>query len=119
MPERIGWGVLGHSTIARVCMIPAIAASDNGRLRALGTRSGEGSPPATAATQAPSSARHPFERVYGRYEEVLEDPDVDAVYVSLPNHLHHPWTLRALAAGNVGQRWHRGIAVGDGERAPR
>ena len=100
MPERIGWGVLGHSTIARVCMIPAIAASDNGRLRALGTRSGGGSPPATAAPQVPAPpAHHRFERVYGRYEEVLEDPEVDAVYVSLPNHLHHPWTLRALAAG--------------------
>lgn len=100
MPERIGWGVLGHSTISRVCMIPAIAASDNGRLRALGTRSGGGPSPATAAPQVPSPpARHQFERVYGRYEEVLEDPEVDAVYVSLPNHLHHPWTLRALAAG--------------------
>ena len=100
MPERIGWGVLGHSTIARVCMIPAIAASDNGRLRALGTRSGAGSPPATAAPRAPTPPAQPqFERVYGRYEDVLEDPEVDAVYVSLPNHLHHPWTLRALAAG--------------------
>jgi len=100
MPERIGWGVLGNSTIARVCMIPAMSASDNGRLRALGTRSGGGSPPVTAAPQAPTPpARHQFERVYGRYEEVLEDPEVDAVYVSLPNHLHHPWTLRALAAG--------------------
>jgi D-xylose 1-dehydrogenase (NADP+, D-xylono-1,5-lactone-forming) len=100
MPERIGWGVLGHSTIARVCMIPAISASDNGRLRALGTRSGGGAPPAMAAAlaQAPSASPQ-FERVYGHYEEVLEDPQVDAVYVSLPNHLHHPWTLRALAAG--------------------
>lgn len=100
MTERIRWGVLGNSTIARVCMIPAISASDNGRLRALGTRSGGGSPPATAAAQAQTPpARHRFERVYDRYEEVLEDPEVDAVYISLPNHLHHPWTLRALAAG--------------------
>ena len=99
MPERIRWGVLGNSTIARVCMIPAIAASDNGRLRALGTRSGGGSPPATAQPRPPTPPAQRFERVYGRYEEVLEDPEVDAVYVSLPNHLHHPWTLRALAAG--------------------
>jgi xylose dehydrogenase (NAD/NADP) len=100
MPERIGWGVLGHSTIARVCMIPAISASDNGRLRALGTRSGGGAPPAMAAALALAPSASPqFERVSGHYEEVLEDPQVDAVYVSLPNHLHHPWTLRALAAG--------------------
>ena len=59
MPDRIGWGVLGHSTIARVCMIPAIAASDNGRLRALGTRSGAGSPPASIAAQASVAAQAP------------------------------------------------------------
>ncbi len=100
MPERIGWGVLGNSTIARVCVIPAMSASDNGRLRALGTRSGGGIRPATDAAQAQTPpVGHGFERVYGRYEEVLEDPEVDAVYISLPNHLHHPWTLRALAAG--------------------
>ncbi len=42
---------------------------------------------------------HGIERAHGSYEALLEDPAVDAIYVSLPNSLHHPWTLRALAAG--------------------
>jgi predicted dehydrogenase len=38
-------------------------------------------------------------RGHGSYDALLADAEVDAVYISLPNHLHHPWTLRALAAG--------------------
>jgi predicted dehydrogenase len=43
--------------------------------------------------------RHGLERAYGSYEELLADPDIDAVYNPLPNSLHGPWTLRAIAAG--------------------
>jgi D-xylose 1-dehydrogenase (NADP+, D-xylono-1,5-lactone-forming) len=42
---------------------------------------------------------HAIPRPYGSYEELLDDSEVDAVYIPLPNSLHHPWTLRALAAG--------------------
>ena len=42
---------------------------------------------------------HGIARAYGSYEALLEDPDLEAVYVPLPNSLHIPWTLRALAAG--------------------
>ena len=45
------------------------------------------------------ASEHGLERSHGSYEALLEDADVDAVYISLPNRLHHEWTLKALAAG--------------------
>lgn len=91
MTERIGWGVLGGAMIARMCVIPAISNSANGRLHVLGTR--------TPGRIDPALERAGFERICAGYEAVLADPEVDAVYIPLPNHLHHPWTLKALAAG--------------------
>ena len=45
------------------------------------------------------AAEHGLERSHGSYEALLEDAEVDGVYISLPNGLHHEWTLQALAAG--------------------
>jgi predicted dehydrogenase len=52
-----------------------------------------------AATAQAYASEHGLERAHGSYEGLLEDADVDAVYISLPNSLHHEWTMRALAAG--------------------
>lgn len=89
--ERIRWGVLGNATIARKCVIPAIQKSRNGLVHALATRS-----PATAGEVI---GRHAIRRVYDSYDALMDDPAIDAVYIPLPNHLHHPWTLKALSAG--------------------
>jgi predicted dehydrogenase len=89
--KTVRWGVLGNATIARKCVIPAMRKSENGRVRALATRH-----PEKAAKLAEENH---IERLYDRYEAVLADEEVDAVYIPLPNHLHHGWTLKALQAG--------------------
>jgi len=91
MADRIKWGVLGNALIARKCVIPAIQKSRNGRIQALATRS-----PATAAELA---EKNRIGQVYDSYDALIADPAIDAVYIPLPNHLHHPWTLKALSAG--------------------
>ncbi len=91
MTERVKWGVLGNATIARVCVIPALQRSRNGRVHALATRCPQQAMPVVSENR--------IEHVYDSYEALLEDPEIEVVYVPLPNHLHHPWTLKALQAG--------------------
>ena len=91
MAEAAKWGVMGNATIARKCVIPAICKSGNGKLVALATRS-----PAQAEQVV---ADNRIEHVYDSYEALLVDPQIDLVYIPLPNHLHHPWTIKALKAG--------------------
>jgi len=91
MAEAIKWGVMGNATIARVCVIPAIQKSCNGRVHALATRS-----PARAQEVADDNQ---IDQIYNRYDALLVDPAIDVIYIALPNHLHHPWALKALKAG--------------------
>jgi len=91
MADAIQWGVMGNATIARACVIPAIQKSRNGRVHALATRS-----PARAQEVA---ADNQIDQIYNRYDALLVDPAIDVIYIALPNHLHHPWTLKALRAG--------------------
>ncbi|MBI4763504.1 MAG: Gfo/Idh/MocA family oxidoreductase [Deltaproteobacteria bacterium] len=91
MDKKIKWGVLGNAHIARVCVIPAIQKSSNGSVYALATRSPE--------TGVQVAAEHNIPRIYGTYDDLLADPEIQVIYNPLPNHLHHYWTLRALEAG--------------------
>ena len=91
MGKKIKWGVLGNANIARVCVIPAIQKSSNGQVDALATRSPE------RARQLATD--HHIPRVYGTYDALVADPEIQVIYIPLPNHLHCYWTLRALAAG--------------------
>jgi xylose dehydrogenase (NAD/NADP) len=91
MAEAVKWGVMGNANIARVCVIPAIQKSCNGNVHALATRS-----PARAQEVA---ADHQIGQVYGSYDALLADPAIDVIYIALPNHLHCPWTVKALKAG--------------------
>jgi xylose dehydrogenase (NAD/NADP) len=83
--------VLGAADIAERAVLPAIAASSNGRLVAIASRD------SSRAQQL--AAKHSFERVSAGYEALLDDADVDVVYIPLVNNLHKQWTLRAIAAG--------------------
>ena len=91
MTEQVKWGVLGNAEIARVCVIPAIQKSRNGVVHGFATRS----PNNARQTVTDNNIHH----VYDTYDDLLADQDIDAVYIPLPNHLHHPWTLKALQAG--------------------
>ena len=83
----VRWGFLGAGMIATNALAPAVHAAEGAVLQAAGARD-----VARAEALGPVSA-------YGSYEQVLADPDVDAVYVALSNEAHLPWTLRALEAG--------------------
>ncbi len=87
----IRWGILGAANFARQHMAPAIHAAEGAVLSALAT-----SDPAKAAAFA---AFAPGLRVHDSYDALLADPDIDAVYIPLPNHLHVEWTIRAVEAG--------------------
>ena len=90
MDRRLRWGVLGAapSRSRRSCPACSGAAPAVVALASRDRAKGE------AAARALGIAR-----VHGSYEELLADPDVDAVYNPLPNHLHVPWSIRALEAG--------------------
>jgi predicted dehydrogenase len=89
--RQIRWGVLGYARIAREAVIPAIQRADHSRFHALASRD--------AAKRADAQTRFGVARIYPGYEDLLRDPEVDAVYLPLPNALHHEWTIRAAEHG--------------------
>ncbi|WP_414661128.1 Gfo/Idh/MocA family protein [Horticoccus sp. 23ND18S-11] len=89
--RKINWGVLSTAKIGVNKVIPALQASQFGTVAAIASRD---LPQAQAAAQ-----RLAIPRAHGSYEALLADPGVDAVYIPLPNHLHVPWSIRALEAG--------------------
>ncbi|WP_417724817.1 Gfo/Idh/MocA family protein [Salipiger sp.] len=91
MADHIRWGVLGASNFARNHMAPAIHAARGGAFAALATSS-----PDKAAGFA---AFAPGIRVHDSYDAMLADPEIDAVYIPLPNALHVEWSIRAAEAG--------------------
>jgi D-xylose 1-dehydrogenase (NADP+, D-xylono-1,5-lactone-forming) len=88
--EPVRWGVV---STARINTAVLNGARESDRVDVLAVASRD-------TVRAENYAReHGIERAYGSYDELLADPDVEAVYVSLPNSLHVEWTIRALEAG--------------------
>lgn len=88
---QVRWGILGTGLIAQNHVIPALQGAARCELIAIGSR--------TAASAEAVATRFDIPRAYGSYEELLADPEVDAVYLPLPNDLHGIWTKRAADAG--------------------
>jgi xylose dehydrogenase (NAD/NADP) len=88
--EPVAWGILGTGGINRR-FLGGMAGAERGRIAAVASRD--------ADLAAAYAAEHGIPRSHGSYEALLADPSVEAVYISLPNSLHHPWTMAALASG--------------------
>lgn len=89
--SKIRWGVISTAKIAREKVIPATQRSETGVVTAIASRD---------LSQAKSIAsKLGVEKAYGSYEELLADPNVDAIYNPLPNHLHVSWSIKAIEAG--------------------
>ena len=88
---KVRWGVLGAAKIATKQVIPAMQLGEWSEVVAIGSRDVE------KARAAASELG--VETAHGSYEALIADPDVEAIYNPLPNHLHVPWSIKALEAG--------------------
>jgi predicted dehydrogenase len=88
---KVRWGVLGAAKIATVKVIPAMQRGEWSIVTAIASRDRENAQRAAASLG--------IARAYGSYDDLIADPDIDAIYNPLPNHLHVPWTIRAAEAG--------------------
>jgi len=88
---RLRWGILSTARIGLRRVIPAIQRSSSGTVVAIASRDRE--------RAAAAASRLGIPRAYGSYEELLADPDVEAIYNPLPNSLHAEWSIRAAKAG--------------------
>lgn len=89
--NKVRWAVLGAAKIATARVIPAMQKGEWSEVVGLASRDRE------KARRAADQLGIP--KAYGSYEEALADPDVEAIYNPLPNHLHVPWSIRAAEAG--------------------
>ena len=89
--QKIRWGVLGVASIAVRRVIPAMQKSAGSEICAIASRDLHKANEAARTLGVPKS--------YGSYDELLADPEIDAIYNPLPNHLHVSWSIRAAEAG--------------------
>ncbi|HYD42103.1 MAG TPA: Gfo/Idh/MocA family oxidoreductase [Anaeromyxobacter sp.] len=89
--KKVVWGVLSTAKIGTAKVIPALQRCAHAEVRAIASRSLQAAQDAARALSIP--------RAYGSYQELLADPEIEAIYNPLPNHLHVPLTLEAARAG--------------------
>ena len=89
--NALRWGILGTGNIAGQFAADVVRSARRSRIVAVGSRSSD--------SAGAFAARHPIAAAHASYEALLADRDVDAIYLTLPNSMHHEWTLKSLAAG--------------------
>ena len=87
MQKKIRWGVLGNAKIAREKVVPAMQRGEYSTVVAMASRD--------TAKAAPVCEALVITTLHGSYEALLADPNIDAIYNPLPNHLHVPWSIKA------------------------
>jgi len=91
MPNKVRWGVLSTSQFALKLAVPAMQKSEWCDIRAIASRDRKKAEEAARRMGIP--------KAYGSYEELLQDPEIEAIYNPMPNHLHVPWSIKAAEAG--------------------
>ncbi|HDQ14080.1 MAG TPA: Gfo/Idh/MocA family oxidoreductase [Sediminispirochaeta sp.] len=89
--QKVKWGILGTARIATKSIIPGIQRSKNAEIQAIASRNDD--------LARKTALKFGIPTHYGSYEELLQDPEIEVVYIPLPNHLHVEWSRRALEAG--------------------
>lgn len=91
MDRTVKWGILSTAYIATEHVIPAMMNCEQSTVHAIASRSYDKAKDIAGKFNIP--------KCFGTYEELIEDNEVEAIYIPLPNHLHVPWAIKALAAG--------------------
>lgn len=91
MDRKVNWGILGCAGIAERAFIPAVRESRNGVLAGIASRD--------VSRARDWADRFGFLKSHRTYQELVEDPAIDAIYNPLPNDLHAEWSIRAMRAG--------------------
>ena len=89
--KKVRWGIISTANIGMVKVIPAMQRGRFSEVTAISSRDQGKAEAAARALGIP--------KAYGSYEALLDDPDIDAIYNPTPNHLHVPWSIRAIQAG--------------------
>jgi predicted dehydrogenase len=91
MTRKVKWGILSTASIAQRRVIPAMLNCQHAEIAAIASRSLDKAKAVAAEFSIP--------KVYGSYEELFDDPEIEAIYNPLPNHLHVEWSIRAASRG--------------------
>lgn len=89
--RKIKWGVMGTAFICERSTFPGMLQAENCEMYAIAGRNME--------KAECFKEKYGFQKAYGSYEELLTDPEIEAVYIPLPNTMHYEWTIKTLKAG--------------------